>query len=209
MMLCDYQVPMLRAAWFIKLSSAYTVAVSEAKIKKRQLPDPSQGKFFMDEFRNYTSISFSCFFLCFFFTYFYFFSNVFSLLEWTSTLIKFMKDQLIRLQEYYQQPGSNSVSLLPSHLSNSASASPNPNSGANTPNPPTGSSTPSSLNGSSGVLNNSLSNLSTNLGQPSPAMSENKSVSEPPPMTDLQKVAQRQWHYCVQLAKYMYEVSLS
>lgn len=44
MMLCDYQVPMLRAAWFIKLSSAYTVAVSEAKIKKRQLPDPSQGK---------------------------------------------------------------------------------------------------------------------------------------------------------------------
>lgn len=43
MTLCEYQVPMLRAAWFIKLSSAYTVAVSEAKIKKRQLPDPSQG----------------------------------------------------------------------------------------------------------------------------------------------------------------------
>lgn len=44
MMLCEYQVPMLRAAWFIKLSSAYTVAVSEAKIKKRQLPDPTTGK---------------------------------------------------------------------------------------------------------------------------------------------------------------------
>lgn len=43
MMLCEYQVPMLRAAWFIKLSSAYTVAVSEAKIKKRQLPDPTTG----------------------------------------------------------------------------------------------------------------------------------------------------------------------
>lgn len=42
-MLCEYQVPMLRAAWFIKLSSAYTVAVSEAKIKKRQLPDPTTG----------------------------------------------------------------------------------------------------------------------------------------------------------------------
>lgn len=35
---------MLRASWFIKLSSAYTVAVSEAKIKKRQLPDPMLGK---------------------------------------------------------------------------------------------------------------------------------------------------------------------
>lgn len=43
MMLCEYQVPMLRAAWFIKLSSAYTTAVSEAKMKKRQLPDPTQG----------------------------------------------------------------------------------------------------------------------------------------------------------------------
>ncbi|KAG7209569.1 hypothetical protein KM043_015646 [Ampulex compressa] len=63
MMLCEYQVPMLRAAWFIKLSSAYTVAVSEAKIKKRQLPDPTT--------------------------------------EWTGTLIKFLKDQLSKLQEYY------------------------------------------------------------------------------------------------------------
>lgn len=45
MMLCEYQVPMLRAAWFIKLSSAYTVAVSENKIKKRQIPDPTTGNF--------------------------------------------------------------------------------------------------------------------------------------------------------------------
>lgn len=36
---------MLRAAWFIKLSSAYTVAVTEAKLKKRQVPDPTQGRF--------------------------------------------------------------------------------------------------------------------------------------------------------------------
>lgn len=40
-MLCENQVSMQRAAWFIKLSSAYTVAVSEAKIKKRQMPDPA------------------------------------------------------------------------------------------------------------------------------------------------------------------------
>ena len=42
---------MLRAAWFIKLSSAYTVAVTEAKLKKRQLPDPTQGF----EFINFLS----------------------------------------------------------------------------------------------------------------------------------------------------------
>lgn len=42
-LLCEYQVPLMRSAWFIKLSSAYTVAISEAKIKKRQMPDPTQG----------------------------------------------------------------------------------------------------------------------------------------------------------------------
>lgn len=44
MLLCEYQVPMMRAAWFIKLSSAYTAyTVSEAKNKKRQMPDPTTG----------------------------------------------------------------------------------------------------------------------------------------------------------------------
>ncbi|KFM72974.1 Mediator of RNA polymerase II transcription subunit 12-like protein, partial [Stegodyphus mimosarum] len=42
MTLYEFSVPMLRAAWFIKMSSAYIAAISEAKIKKRQLPDPSQ-----------------------------------------------------------------------------------------------------------------------------------------------------------------------
>ncbi|KAJ8982058.1 hypothetical protein NQ317_001467 [Molorchus minor] len=65
MMLTEYQVPMVRAAWFIKLSSAYTVAVSEAKIKKRQMPDPTT--------------------------------------EWSGTLLKFLKDQIPKLQEYYCQ----------------------------------------------------------------------------------------------------------
>ena len=44
--LCEYQVPMMRATWFIKLNYAYTVAAaSEAKNKKRQLPDFTTGKF--------------------------------------------------------------------------------------------------------------------------------------------------------------------
>ncbi|GAB6019774.1 hypothetical protein CHUAL_001322 [Chamberlinius hualienensis] len=42
MTLFEYAVPMIRAAWFIKMTSAYTVAISEAKMKKRQLTDPSQ-----------------------------------------------------------------------------------------------------------------------------------------------------------------------
>jgi len=34
---------MLRAAWFIKLSSAYTTGISESKGKKRVMADPAQG----------------------------------------------------------------------------------------------------------------------------------------------------------------------
>lgn len=41
--LFEFSVPMLRAAWFIKMTSVYQVAISEAKMKKRQLPDPCQG----------------------------------------------------------------------------------------------------------------------------------------------------------------------
>lgn len=45
-LLCEYQVPVLRATWFIKLSSAYTVAVTEQKVKKRQSFDPTQGIYY-------------------------------------------------------------------------------------------------------------------------------------------------------------------
>lgn len=41
--LSEYQVPMVRAIWLIKMTSAYSVAISEAKMKKRQVPDSSQG----------------------------------------------------------------------------------------------------------------------------------------------------------------------
>jgi len=49
-MLSEYQVPMVRAIWLIKMTAAYTVAISEAKMKKRQLPDSSQGLIFLDSF---------------------------------------------------------------------------------------------------------------------------------------------------------------
>uniref|UniRef100_A0A8D9FIE5 Mediator of RNA polymerase II transcription subunit 12-like protein n=1 Tax=Cacopsylla melanoneura TaxID=428564 RepID=A0A8D9FIE5_9HEMI len=103
LLLCEYQVPMLRATWFIKLSSAYTVAVSEAKIKKRQLPDP--------------------------------------MLEWTGTMLKFLKEQLMKLQEYYQHSSSSSSSSVTT-------------------------------------------------------------------MNEEQKIALKQWQYCTQLTKYMYQEGL-
>lgn len=40
----EFQVPMVKASWFIKMSCAYQIALSEAnnKSKKRQIPDQSQ-----------------------------------------------------------------------------------------------------------------------------------------------------------------------
>ncbi|XP_058517422.1 mediator of RNA polymerase II transcription subunit 12-like protein isoform X4 [Ochotona princeps] len=39
--LAKYSVPMVRATWLIKMTCAYCSAISEAKIKKRQAPDPN------------------------------------------------------------------------------------------------------------------------------------------------------------------------
>uniref|UniRef100_A0A8C8SFF5 Mediator complex subunit 12L n=1 Tax=Pelusios castaneus TaxID=367368 RepID=A0A8C8SFF5_9SAUR len=39
--LAKYSVPLLRAAWLIKMTCAYYAAISEAKIKKRQTTDPN------------------------------------------------------------------------------------------------------------------------------------------------------------------------
>lgn len=42
--LAKYSVPLLRAAWLIKMTCAYYATISEAKIKKRQATDPNIGK---------------------------------------------------------------------------------------------------------------------------------------------------------------------
>jgi Transcription mediator complex subunit Med12 len=45
--LYEDNVPVMRAAWFVKMTNAYNTAVSEgAKAKKRQTSDPFLGKFF-------------------------------------------------------------------------------------------------------------------------------------------------------------------
>ena len=55
--LCDYSIPMLRAAWFIKISSAYTTGINEAKGKKRAMADPAQGKDTVFKYRCNTADS--------------------------------------------------------------------------------------------------------------------------------------------------------
>ncbi|XP_062528646.1 mediator of RNA polymerase II transcription subunit 12 isoform X2 [Bombyx mori] len=148
--LTEYQVPMPRAAWFIKLSSAYTVAVSEAKIKKRQLPDPTT--------------------------------------EWTTTLIKFLKDQIPKLSEYYQSvaPGNISDKTPPSQ---SGPGTPSHNSSGNAP----GNSTPNS------TVPNSLH---------SPGNSANMGSSTPGNESTDWRQALKLWHYCCRLAKYLLDEGL-
>ncbi|KAJ0181317.1 hypothetical protein K1T71_003402 [Dendrolimus kikuchii] len=148
--LTEYQVAMPRAAWFIKLSSAYTVAVSEAKIKKRQLPDPTT--------------------------------------EWTTTLIKFLKDQIPKLAEHYQSaiPGNISDKTPPSQ---SGQGTPSHNSSGNPP----GSSTPNS------TIPNSMH---------SPGNSSMLGSSTPGSESTDWRQALKLWNYCCRLAKYLLDEGL-
>lgn len=143
-MLCENQVTMQRAAWFIKLSSAYTVAVSEAKIKKRQMPDPAT--------------------------------------EWTGTMIKFLKDLIPKLMEYYHTG------------------------------PPLEKPSATSTSGSGSSLNTSANTSGSSLTVPppivSPASSSASIVSVPLNPVEEQKLALKQWTYCTQLCKYMFEEGL-
>ncbi|XP_053693573.1 mediator of RNA polymerase II transcription subunit 12 [Sabethes cyaneus] len=156
-MLCENQVTMQRAAWFIKLSSAYTVAVSEAKIKKRQMPDPAT--------------------------------------EWTGTLIKFMKDLIPKLHEhYYQGPVQEKSSSIGGPQGATGGMTPNSSMNANPPTiPPPLSSPAGSLHSPAG----------SSLGGGGPQ--QNQPATSP---QEEQKLAYKQWNYCTQLCKYMYEEGL-
>lgn len=145
--LCDNQVSMQKATWFIKLSSAYTVAVSEAKIKKRQMPDPAT--------------------------------------EWTGTMIKFMKDLIPKLQEHYHQGTLSEKSLNFSTSSN--------------PSNPTAPMT---------VVPQPLTSPASNIHSPANASSTPSSNQQVGFTQDDYKTALKQWTYCTQLCKYMYEEGL-
>ena len=42
--LCEFNITMLKATWFIKMTAAYCLAMQENKPKKRQTVDQSLGK---------------------------------------------------------------------------------------------------------------------------------------------------------------------
>lgn len=183
--LCDNQVSMQKAAWFIKLSSAYTVAVSEAKIKKRQMPDPAT--------------------------------------EWTGTIIKFMKDLIPKLQEQYHQgplpeKSLNSTNLLststPTNPTVSSASSSSASSTNVTPNtvPPPMTSPASSIHSPAPQTtplssSSTLSNNQTGVGGVAGTGSIMQTNSLSSPQDDF-KLALKQWQYCTQLCKYMYEEGL-
>jgi len=143
-MLCENQVTLQRAAWFIKLSSAYTVAVSEAKIKKRQMPDPAT--------------------------------------EWTGTMIKFLKDLIPKLMEYYHTgpPLEKSITNISTSNANNLNSS-NPSSGSTLTVPPP---------------------------LASPASATSSLIPIPATPQEEQKLALKQWNYSTQLCKYMFEEGL-
>lgn len=172
-MLSENQVSMQRATWFIKLSSAYTVAVSEAKTKKRQMPDPAA--------------------------------------EWTATLTKFLKDLLPKLQEYYHH-GPLPDKSLTSMLSSSSATGSACVAGSGSSTAQTASASASTIGGVSG-LSTVPPPLTSPAAMHSPANANSNSNLLPPPQSvtsqqDEYQLALKQWTYCTQLSKYMYEEGL-
>ena len=41
--LCEHNISMLRAAWFIKMTNAYNTAIAEARVRGRKMFDPFTG----------------------------------------------------------------------------------------------------------------------------------------------------------------------
>ncbi|KAL9908703.1 mediator complex subunit kohtalo isoform 2-T2 [Glossina fuscipes fuscipes] len=190
--LCDHQVNMQRATWFIKLSAAYMVSVSESKNKKRNSFDPVP--------------------------------------EWTGNLIKFMKELLPKLQEYYHlcekssssekaslsgqgapTTQNNNASLALSHSSNNATlvpsiASPVPMlSPANSQSSSSGGLGVLSSNSGSGVGTSSSQSSITGANQTPVSGS---SISGIGSNFEDSRNALKYWNYCTQLSKYMHEESL-
>lgn len=120
-------------------------------------------------------------------------------LEWTGTLIKFLKDQLSKLQEYYHM-GNQSVNTSNNNSTTNNSSISNGTAGTNN------SSSSNNSNNNVNINNTSNSNGSANNQPPTPTSSSQPATGST--MNEEHKLALKQWHYCVQLAKYMFEEGL-
>lgn len=121
---------------------------------------------------------------------------MFLYLEWTGTLIKFLKDQLSKLQEYYYINNNTTSSTSSNGIANNSCSGNNTGNNNNNNN---------NNNNVSNNVNNNNNGVSNN--QPATPNSSNQ-VATGNTMNEEHKLALKQWHYCIQLAKYMFEEGL-
>jgi len=132
------------------------------------------------------------------------------LAEWTGTLIKFLKDQLSKLQEYYHMGNyvantSNNNSTTNNSCNSNGTTGTTNNNNSNSSSSNNNNSNNNSVNNNNSA-NNSTSNGSVNNQPPTPTSSSQSTTGST--MNEENKLALKQWHYCVQLAKYMFEEGL-
>lgn len=130
-------------------------------------------------------------------------------------MIKFLKDQLSKLQDYYHLGSNSSIS---SSLNTSTSSSSSSASGATLNGPSNSSSNIGSCGNNSTTMNgttassnqgataNGISNAQP--ATPNSVSNNNVTANATPAMSDEHKLAFKQWHYCAQLTKYMFEEGL-
>lgn len=122
--------------------------------------------------------------------------------EWTGTLIKFLKDQLSKLQEYYH---------MGSYIANTSNNNNTTNNACNN-NGTTGTNSSSSNNNNNSnnnsANNNNVNNSNNSTSNQSPIPTSSNQSTTGNTMNEEHKLALKQWHYCVQLAKYMFEEGL-
>ncbi|XP_054085206.1 mediator of RNA polymerase II transcription subunit 12 isoform X1 [Zeugodacus cucurbitae] len=166
--LCDNQVNMQRAVWFIKLSAAYTLSFSESKNKKRSIYDPA--------------------------------------VEWTGNIIKFMRELLPKLHDYFQlgtdknMQGCNNFGSgmnLAHMISTPSVSSPATAHSPLTSNTLSSSSCPTYT--TNATANTSGSIVCSGSGSPISGIGSN--------FEDCRN-ALKYWKYCTRLCKYMHEESL-
>ncbi|XP_017476437.1 PREDICTED: mediator of RNA polymerase II transcription subunit 12 [Rhagoletis zephyria] len=166
--LCDNQVNMQRAAWFIKLSAAYTVSFTESKNKKRSIYDPA--------------------------------------VEWTSNIIKFMRELLPKLHEYFQlgfEKNAHTYNNTVHGVSSSqVVSSPAVNSPVTAHSPLTMSSI--STTSCSSYIGNTASGSSAG----TTCTSSTSPISGIGSNFEDCRNALKYWKYCTRLCKYMHEESL-
>ncbi|XP_012157623.1 mediator of RNA polymerase II transcription subunit 12 isoform X2 [Ceratitis capitata] len=164
--LCDNQVNMQRAAWFIKLSAAYTVSFTESKNKKRSIYDPA--------------------------------------VEWTGNIIKFMKELLPKLHEYFQlgseKNNHNSNNTGPGMALGQIISPPTISSPVAVHSPLTMNTTPCPAFVGGTNTTNAASGAQCG-GSGSPISGIGSSFEDC-------RNALKYWKYCTRLCKYMHEESL-